>query len=444
MPPKKKLKGIRSGFMERGLSIAKLTLQAGTNAAAYSIGNLFAADSKMAGRKSAMLVEQMGLLATEFGELKGSLMKVGQMLSVYGEHFLPPEANLLLKSLQFESPPLEWPAISKHLNRQLTKEKVAELEIEQEPIAAASMGQVHRARIKKTGEEIVLKIQYPGVEEAIDGDIRALKRLFSMAKIFPNLPSADEIFSEIRTMLMQELDYQQEAATLLEYRKKFAGDKRFIIPELVPEYSAKRVIAMHYEPGTPIDSKEVAALSQERRNAIGVAALDFYFRELLELKMVQTDPHFGNYRLRIGKTSDQLVLYDFGAVRRFSADFLAKYKEFLAALFFDDRARFLKAAIVLGIVLPDDTEEAQKDFWELCSMVMEPFLVAKDESYEWGANNLAKRVAQKTAAMVKEHKARIPPRELVFLDRKMAGQFTFLSVLKVKINGRSILAKYLK
>src|SRR5690606_19398227 len=119
-----------------------------------------------------LLQNQAALLSNELGELKGSLMKAGQMLSMYGEHFLPPEANALLKSLQQDSRPLLWEAIEPHLKKYLPEEKLAELEIEKDALACASLGQVHRARIKATGEMICLKIQYPQVDKAIDSDLK--------------------------------------------------------------------------------------------------------------------------------------------------------------------------------------------------------------------------------------------------------------------------------
>jgi predicted unusual protein kinase regulating ubiquinone biosynthesis (AarF/ABC1/UbiB family) len=437
---KKKLKNLRTGSLTRGFSIAKLGLQIGAKAAERAIGDFFGDEAAQIVRKKAERVGQMAMIAKELGELKGSLMKAGQMLSVYGEFFLPPEANQLLKTLQSDSPAVEWQEMRKVLVRQLGKEKIELLEIEQEALAAASMGQVHRARIKKSGEEIVLKIQYPGVDKAIDGDLKALRKVLGLMEWLPKLPATDTLFEEVRMMMRQELDYEQERNQLDFFRGKLAGDSRYIVPKSYPEFSSKRVLAMSYEPGASIDGVEVAALSQQRRNELAKNALDLYFRELFVWKRVQTDPHFGNFRARLNP--DCLVLYDFGATREVPSAFLESYRQMLRGLFYADRKAFEKAAISLGVLEPTDPEELKDLFHELCSSIVEPF--AKEGEYDWKQNDLPSRVTKITWEIFKRFPLRSPPREVVFLDRKMGGIFTFLSVLGAKFDARSVLKPHME
>jgi predicted unusual protein kinase regulating ubiquinone biosynthesis (AarF/ABC1/UbiB family) len=332
---KKEIKSLKTGAISRGFSLAKLGLHAGAKAATHAVGNIFGDEAAQSLRKKALLLEQMALISEELSQLKGSLMKAGQMLSVYGEHFLPAEANQLLKLLQSDSPPLQWPEIRKALTRQLGKEKLGQLEITEAPEAAASLGQVHRAKILATGEEIVLKVQYPGVDRAIDGDIRTLRRVLSLMDWLPKLPATDDLFAEVKSMLKQELDYEVELRHLQFFRKALAGDPTYILPGPFPEFSGKRVLAMSYEPGAPLDGPEVAALSQPRRNVLAVAALELYFRELFVWHKVQTDAHFGNYRVRLGTSgeADRWVLYDYGAVREVGAPFMEKYRRMLREFF---------------------------------------------------------------------------------------------------------------
>ncbi len=263
------LKSIKSSPLSRGLALAKVTVSAGTRAASHALGNLFGDEGGKEDRLKEMLTAQMDLLSRELGKLKGSVMKVGQMLSMYGEHLLPPEANQLLKSLQNQSPPLAWEAIEKQLKRQLGAEKLALLDIEQEPHASASLGQVHRAVIRATGERIALKIQYPGVDQAIESDLAALRSLLTVSKLIPKGPKYDELFKEVRQMMHQEVDYSKELTATDEFRELFAEDGLVIVPRTYPEFSAKRVLATSFEEGVSMESAEVLALSQERRNAIG-------------------------------------------------------------------------------------------------------------------------------------------------------------------------------
>jgi predicted unusual protein kinase regulating ubiquinone biosynthesis (AarF/ABC1/UbiB family) len=436
--PRKKIKSLKTGALSRSLSIARLSLGAGARAAGNALTGLLDSPVSSKARKRAMWLAQASSLVKELGELKGSLMKAGQMLSVYGEHFLPPEINELLRTLQSDSPPVEYQAIEKVLVRNLGKEKLAQLEIEEEPCGAASLGQVHRARF---GEEtLALKIQYPGVEKAIDGDIKALRRLLSLGEWLPKLPATDELFEEVRSMLKRETNYALELEMLEFYGKELKGDPRYVVPRPYPAFCGKRVLAMSFEEGVGLDSPEVAALPQEQRNAIALSVLDLYFRELFVWGRVQTDPHFGNYRIRLGRVP-ALVMYDFGAVRDVGPDFVNPYRRMLQGTFHGDRAHFEKACAELKVLFPDDPQPLKDLFWKICLQITEPFL--PPQPFAWNGTTIMKRLSDDGWQMLKNFPLRTPPRELVFLDRKMAGNFTLLARLDAKIDGRSLLAKYL-
>src|SRR5262245_14168560 len=133
---KSRLSKIKSGVFSRGFALAKMTANAGAKAAAPAVGTICASEDERSERCQQLIASQMKVLAKELGQLKGSVMKIGQMLSMYGEHFLPAEANAILKSLQSQSPPLAWPAIEKQLKRHIAPERLAELEIETDPVAS--------------------------------------------------------------------------------------------------------------------------------------------------------------------------------------------------------------------------------------------------------------------------------------------------------------------
>jgi predicted unusual protein kinase regulating ubiquinone biosynthesis (AarF/ABC1/UbiB family) len=231
---------------------------------------------------------------------------------------------------------------------------------------------------------------------------------------------------------------------LLYFRDQLKGDSRFVLPEPIPEFCGKRVLAMSFEPGATVDSEEVAALSQERRNTLSRNIFELYFRELFEFRKMQTDPHFGNYRIRVDAkgTNDQIILYDYGAIREFSPDFIKKYSAMLSGLFYADRKAFEKGAAAMGLLALDDPQELKDLFYELCAAIVEP--VAEEDEYDWKANDLPKRVSRLTWEIIRRFPLRAPPRELVFLDRKMIGMYTFLAVLRARISARPILAPYMK
>lgn len=448
---------IKSSVLSRSLTLAKLTLNAGAKLASHSIAN---ATTKDAGTKEdnwrAFIKSQAGTLSQELGELKGSLMKAGQMLSMYGEHFFPPEANELLKSLQQDSPPLKWSAIEPIIIKHLGKEKMAELEIEQEALACASMGQVHRARVKATQELICLKIQYPDVDKAIESDLRAIRTLLNVLKLLPKDVDLDPIFDEVKTMLYQECDYEQEARLTQEYTDLLGPDPRFVIPKIYPYFSSKKIIASSFERGLRVDDPLIQNLSLERRNKIGSNFLDLYFKELFEWGLVQTDPHNGNYKIRLHPNGqDQIVLFDFGATRRYDESFLGPYRQMVKGSLLNEKEAFNAAAQKMGFINDQDHPRLKEIFEEFCFETVEPFLDPKDPrnnrgqlsadgDYDWKNTDLPNRLSSKVLEIVKNFSWRTPPKEIIFLDRKTGGVFIFLSVLKAKMNGRKVLMPYIE
>lgn len=444
---RQKMQKIPSGALSRGLALARVSVGAGARAATHALGSVFSSKDVRAEKAKDLLIEQITVLSRELGQLKGSLMKAGQMLSVVGEHFLPPEANRILKSLQSQSPPLEWAEIERVLKRQLSAERLSELEIDPEPIGSASLGQVHEARRRSDGARIALKIQYPGVDEAIDADIRTLRSVLSLSKLIPGGPKFDEIFREVRQMLHQEVDYPRELEATLWFKRALEEQSEYVVPTVFPEYSGKRVLATSLESGLAVDSPEVAALSQARRNRLGRLALELFYRELFHFNRVQTDPHMGNYRVRLGDapdgSGDQLILFDFGAVRTFPRSFLEPYFRMVRGAFERDRPAILKGASDLGFLREGDSQEDRQIFAEICELFMEPSSETAGD-YDWATNDLPARVLKKSKQVAFSFGLRPPPREVVFLDRKMGGIFVMLKVLRCRMSSRELLQKYLE
>ena len=454
----KTLKKIRSSVVARSLTLAKLSAVAGAKAAAQFLATAGADDAKRAEGWQGYLQGQAENLAHEFGKLKGSILKAGQMLSVYGEHFFPPEINDLLKSMQSETPPVEFAVLEKVVRQALGKEKLARLEIDPTPHAAASLGQVHLTRIKGDARTYALKIQYPGVEHAIGSDLASLRTILSVMKVVPRGPSYDAIFDEIKAMLHREVDYGLELTATADFRALLSGDPRFIVPEPIPEFSARHVLMTTYEEGVRLDGDEVKALSQDRRNQLATAALELFLNEVFVWGKVQTDPHFGNYRVRLDDGTgigDRWVLYDFGAVRDFPKPFLGNYYRLIHSGLGHDRDGFAQAAGGLGVLLEDDLPDVREALYRLGRMVLEPFEASAPSidakpffdangAYDWGRSDLPKRTVASGLKIVFNSRPRSPVREIIFLDRKLAGVFTVIANLKARIAGRPLLLRHLE
>ncbi|MBS3804387.1 MAG: AarF/ABC1/UbiB kinase family protein, partial [Oleiphilaceae bacterium] len=264
---------------------------------------------------------------------------------------------------------------------------------------------------------------------------------------------------EVRAMMHREVDYKLEAKTTEKFRQMLRHDPRFVVPKVLEEYSTDLVIASTYEPGHSVGSLAVRKLSLDRRSHLGRAALELFFRELFVWGEMQTDPNFGNYRIRIaGERSgdpdhDQIVLLDFGAVQTYSREFLDPLIRMIRASYERDLEAVIEGGIELRFMNRDWPNAILKQFGEVCMSVLEPLAegaehwpaqaVNEKGQYRWKQSELPSRVARQAARSAISRYFRIPPKEFVFLNRKLIGVYTFIGVLNSEFNGEDLLRKYL-
>lgn len=434
-------KSPKTGLFSRSLSLAKISVSAGAKAAQYGLGGLFRDKAQQIEAGKKLLEEQVRYLTKEARELKGAFAKVGQVLSTYGESFLPPEVNSILKSLQSQIEPLPLASIERIVETRLGAERARTLQLDPTPLGAASLGQVHRARIIGTGKEIAVKVRYPGIEKAIDADLRLIRFLLSSAKIVPaDMPKSRfaEIFKEARSVLKQEVDYAQELALLKRYREKLGSDPRFVCPVPVDEFCGEGVVATTLMPGVRVDSPEVKALSQARRNRLASHLVELFLMEFLDWNLVQTDPHFGNYLIQIDPVGedDKWALLDFGAVRSFSEEFKDSYLTLLCGVLTDSDAQTLKGGEKMGLVEPSDDADVRQAFVQLARLAGEALLAPPERPFCYASSDLPRRIAKVAPAVIYRLKMRLPPREMVSFDRKLTGVYVHLVNLGAQLSFR--------
>ena len=447
---------IKTGPLERNIALTKLGLGAGAKIAAHSIANIFRGGVDRDDANRDFYERQAQILADELGKLKGSVMKAGQMLSLYGQYFLPQEAVAVLSQLQDNTPPVHWKVVSPVLKKSLGKARLAELEIEEYPIAAASLGQAHRAWRKKDRMPLCVKIQYPGVAQSIESDIRSLSRLLQMTRLMPKGPDLNSVFSELREMLMREVDYHAERRFTESFAHKLKDDGRYAVPRVIGDYCSDMVLTTSFEEGVSVREDIVHDLSQERRNQLGLVFFELFLREYFEWGMVQTDPHFGNYRIRPdGKGGDQLVLLDFGATRIFDRNFIRHYADLVLGALERDHKRLHSGGIGIGLLSESMPKPVLEAFAKMCELIVEPFddhpegrtppeLLNDKGEYRWGDSNLPMRVGKQAAMNSISYHFRIPPREIMFLHRRLAGVFIVLATLRAELNLRDLLLEHLR
>lgn len=450
----KSVSSLKTGSFERRLSLTKAGIVAGSKMAGHFTGTLFSSKEKKAEKRKKVLSEQAHFLVGELSKLKGSVVKIGQVMALYGEHFLPPEVTEALHTLEENTLPLDWGIIYNSLLSELGVEKLSLLDIEHTPIGTASLGQVHKATIKSTGEVICLKVQYPGVADAIDSDLNAVAQLLKLARLVSFGPAFDDWLEEVRSMMHREVNYSLEAATTAHFSQMLENDSRFIVPNVYFNFSTSTVLATSFESGENVSSPRVAQLSQERRNELAKASLSLFLDELFIWHEIQTDPNFGNYRIRISdKSDDKIVLLDFGAVQKYSEDFITPVCQMITSSYDENIEGVIKGGIALNFMNPSWPSSVLKEFAEVCIAVLEPLAknkpLASPESYNtngeyaWKTSNLPTRIARRAAMSAVSRYFKVPPKEFVFLNRKLVGVYTFISVLNGQFNGDKILEPYI-
>jgi len=406
------------------------------------------ADSRMMRREARRFV-------AELGRLKGSYVKIGQMFALLGEHFLPPVLTEALHELHSQTEPLPWETLEP-LVREALGARYGDLDIDEQPLAAASLAQVHRARRRDTGEQIVLKIQYPGLAEVIDDDFDAVVRMLTLARWLQTGRELDDWLSDMREQLHHEIDYRREARMTTDAGARIAADqglqRRYRVASVHEELSSDTVLALDYVEGCRVTQGDVASLSQARRNALAVSMLELFFIELYRWGTLQTDPNFGNYLIQRGARSDRLVLLDFGSTMRCDDRFLSHFGNAIAAGQVGDRQLLARSLAGLGCLAADATDFAKESFGEFCELLLEPlrapdqlpkeFLNARGE-YCWGRSGLMKRVGKLAASSAATRDFATPSRDFALIVRKLSGVFTFITVLDAQFNAHELVHRYI-
>ena len=424
----KSLKKLKTGFISRQFSVAKLAIKTGR-------GLIFSPNSDLKDRLKNGFESHVNEIVSELGVMKGSLMKAGQMLSLYADSFLPPEAKKVLSKLQNQSSFLDWTQIEKQIPRDW-KDK---LEIKEIPMAAASLGQVHLAREKGQEEYFAMKIQYAGVKKAINNDVKALKWLMKSLNLLPKDIDFTEIFQEIKEMLHQETNYQTEAESTEIFKALVGESSAYQVPGVIKQFSNDTIISTSFIDGENVDSDKVKSLPQEDRNRLGRDLMRLLFLELYQWGIIQTDAHMGNYLVMVNENPPCWGLIDFGACKRPPEDFLKSYQELLKSCAILDRDLYFKKVDEMGYL--SKTKESNRALmWEYAKLIATPF---EGGDYDWGASTIPDEMLKFIPKLTTQISVGNPPRHALFVDKKIGGVFYMLKELKAVFNPREVINEFI-
>ncbi len=304
--------------------------------------------------------------AALLGNMKGVFMKLGQIVS-FAHDALPEQAKGALQGLQKDAPPMAFALVRGVIEAELGELGKTFKEVDEEPLAAASIGQVHRARLRD-GTQVVVKVQYPGVDTAIEGDLKALG---SMGGVIGALnPSLDvpAVLAELRARITDELDYRLECRNQALFRRLWEGHPLIRVPRVYSEHTTKRVLVTEYVRGFGFYDFLKEADAREKRIASATIA-DFVFDSMFCHLAYNGDPHPGNYLFH---EDGAVTFIDFGCVKRFTTDAMADLMAFFKSTIEGDRGRHDELVMKLGLVRPGRSWDKDQ-MWNAWRYHLEPY-----------------------------------------------------------------------
>lgn len=366
-------------------------------------------------------------IVKSMGELKGALMKLGQMLSITEDLVVPPEISKLFNELQKNAPSMKDSEVDEVFLKSFgkTPEELFR-QFDRKPIAAASIGQVHKATLPN-GEVVAVKVQYPKIVKAIKNDfdnLEGIKKVVTL--LFPKTPNIDSYLMELKRSLAEECDYIKEREALDFFREQ--SGERFpdiLIPRTFKEFSSEAILTLEYMEGDDyISTKDY---SDQAKEELAQLLYDYHNFCFYHLRKIHSDPQYGNFLFRKGK----IILLDFGSIRSFSKEFVRDYMMLLKSIEERDLKKYREVLLKFGFFEESDTEELFKSHLEMVAKLYGPYT----REGRHGISTLNPMEMFKGFVDKIELKGRKSPREeFLLLDRAHLGMFTKIKGWKVKID----------
>lgn len=370
---------------KRLFKLAGMSTSIASSYAGHKVKNVFANEDQKK-ESQAKLLKDIGSQITEtLGEMKGAVMKVGQIVSQVKD-MLPPEIAEQLAKLQSESPPMPYGMIRKQIADALGQapEKIFK-SFDEKPFAAASIGQVHKA-ITQEGDEVIVKVQYPGVEESCESDLKQIKRIMKIAGIVKvDKKILDQVFVEIEVALKEELDYINEAKNIELFQELYKDDESIVIPRVFKALSNKKILTLSYEPGDHMDSVKTPKYPQAMINQLGRRLFTEIIDQMLDHGMVHSDAHPGNFAFR---PDGKIVFYDFGAIKFMKPELSDGFKRMITDFTHNDYSNIDKELKVLGF-RKNDGKDLDAEFYAKWIDVMWPAF-GHEAEFDFGQGKIHK------------------------------------------------------
>ena len=368
-------------------------------------------------------------LADRLSYLRGAAMKLGQMISLDAGDLLPPELATILATLRNQAYRMPPPQLNGVLKKEWGEDwRRRFVHFDASPIAAASIGQVHRATLAD-GRTLAIKVQYPGVRASIDADVDNVATLLRVSNLLPATLDLNHLLIEAKRQLAEEADYIREGQQMRAYGERLKGDARFVVPALHDALTTPNVLAMDFIEGRPIET--LAEADQEVRDRAMTALIDLVLRELFVFGVMQTDPNFANYRWQ--PDTGALVLLDFGATRVVPAGIAAAYRRLIEAGLAHDRDRIREIAVQTGF-LGAEAVAAHRPAVD-CIVAAIDDAMPRAGPFDFSDRAFVPVVRAEAKALLEDRATwHVPNVETLFIQRKISGTALLAARLKAKVD----------
>ena len=376
-------------------------------------------------------------LTSGLSHLRGAALKLGQMLSMDTGLVLSPQISQIFASLRDDAKPMPPKQLQTVLNAQWGPGWLKQFRrFDVRPFAAASIGQVHRAQTLD-GQDLAIKVQYPGVRDSIDSDVDNIATLMRLPGLVPSGMDLQPLLAEAKRQLHAEADYQAEANHLAQFGSLLAGSDMFLVPDLHPALCTSQVLAMRYVESAPLDSLTHAP--QALRDKVAAALIDLVLREIFVFGAMQTDPNWANYRYC--PPSGRIVLLDFGAVQTIAPSLAADFRA-LAQVALDGEPKATRDAMLrIGYFGPTTAPHHQTLIQSMFDLAMGPLRQATP--FDFGQSDLLEHLRDMGLAIGSDRDlAHVPPAATLFLHRKIGGMYLMAAKLRARVALRPMVETY--
>ena len=430
---------VPTGRVKRFFGLSKTTLNIAGNIALSASKN-YITQNNVNIKELLLTKENFTKFVTQLSIMRGAALKVGQLLSLETGEFLPKEINEILSVCRNQAYSMPKEQVVKVLKDEWEENFESQFCVFQYvPVAAASIGQVHKVKLRRTNETLAVKVQYPGVKDSIDNDIDNLGLILKGTKLLPASIDIENLLIIASHQLHKEACYKSELKYLSKFHNYFLNDEIFEVPKPNFEYSTDNIICMEFKNGVTID--KVASRPQKEKEFIFYNLVKLLFLEIFELNCMQTDPNYANFLYNIDH--NKIILLDFGSCVDINENYKKNFSKLLRAIVnrdYDQSKNILYELNVIDQKLPHNIKNKILDhFYEISDELNSEF------GFDFKNTNVIERMNELSEEIIKlQDPVSLPNSQILLIQRKISGLFFLARTLEVKLKLSDFFVKYSK